>query len=51
MVAGQGLAAYAPWTEIEQKVLPTFAQVPIGRVGTLDEIADAIAFLVSPRTI
>jgi 3-oxoacyl-[acyl-carrier protein] reductase len=25
-----------------------FAQVPIGRVGRLDEIADAIAFLASP---
>jgi 3-oxoacyl-[acyl-carrier protein] reductase len=45
----QGLAANAPWTEIEQKVLPIFAQVPMGRVGTLEEIADAILFLVSPR--
>jgi NAD(P)-dependent dehydrogenase (short-subunit alcohol dehydrogenase family) len=45
----RGLAADAPWTEVEQAVLPTFAQVPIGRVGTLEEIADAIAFLVSPR--
>jgi NAD(P)-dependent dehydrogenase (short-subunit alcohol dehydrogenase family) len=25
-----------------------FAQVPMGRVGTLEEVADAIAFLVSP---
>lgn len=46
----QGIAADAPWTEIEQTVLPMFAQVPVGRVGTLEEIADAIAFLVSPRT-
>ena len=45
----QGIAVDAPWTEIEQTVLPMFAQVPIGRVGTLEEIADAIAFLVSPR--
>jgi NAD(P)-dependent dehydrogenase (short-subunit alcohol dehydrogenase family) len=45
----QGLASDAPWAEIEQTVLPMFAQVPIGRVGTLEEIADAIAFLVSPR--
>ncbi len=45
----QGLAADAPWMDIEQKVLPMFAQVPMGRVGTLEEIADAIAFLVSPR--
>jgi NAD(P)-dependent dehydrogenase (short-subunit alcohol dehydrogenase family) len=49
-VAGnQGLAAHARWTEIEQTVLPMFAQVPMGRVGTLEEIADAICFLVSPR--
>jgi NAD(P)-dependent dehydrogenase (short-subunit alcohol dehydrogenase family) len=39
----------APWSEIEQSVLPSFAQVPMGRVGTLEEIADAISFLVSPR--
>jgi 3-oxoacyl-[acyl-carrier protein] reductase len=45
----QGLAANAPWTEIEQTALPMFAQVPMGRVGTLEEIADAISFLVSPR--
>jgi 3-oxoacyl-[acyl-carrier protein] reductase len=45
----QGLAADAPWAEIEQAVLPLFAQVPMGRVGTLEEIADAVAFLVSPR--
>jgi 3-oxoacyl-[acyl-carrier protein] reductase len=49
VAAEQGLASDAPWTEIEQKVLPMFAQVPMGRVGTLEEIADAIAFLVSPR--
>jgi len=45
----RGLAADAPWTEIEHTMLPTFAQVPMGRVGTLDEIADAVSFLVSPR--
>ncbi|MFB8343910.1 SDR family NAD(P)-dependent oxidoreductase [Brucella cytisi] len=45
----QGIAADAPWTEIEQAVLPMFAQVPMRRVGTLEEIADTIAFLVSPR--
>nr|WP_244529433.1 SDR family oxidoreductase [Rhizobium sp. NFR03] len=26
-----------------------FAEVPLGRVGTLEEIADAITFLSSPR--
>lgn len=46
---GQGLAADAPWAEIERSVLPLFAAVPMGRVGTLEEIADAVAFLVSPR--
>jgi 3-oxoacyl-[acyl-carrier protein] reductase len=30
-------------------VLPLFAEVPMGRVGTLEEIADAVSFLVSPR--
>lgn len=44
-----GLSFDAPWTEVEQAVLPMFAQVPMGRVGTLEEIADAITFLASPR--
>ncbi|MBA8881034.1 SDR family NAD(P)-dependent oxidoreductase [Phyllobacterium myrsinacearum] len=45
----RGLAQDSPWELIEQAVLPIFAQVPVGRVGTLEEIADAISFLVSPR--
>lgn len=49
VAAGKGLASDAPWTEIEKIVLPMFAEVPMGRVGTLEEITDAIAFLVSPR--
>jgi hypothetical protein len=45
----KGLAAIdAPWEEIEKVILPLFAQVPVDRVGTLDEIAHAITFLASP---
>lgn len=47
--AEQEIAADAPWAEIEQAVLARFAQVPMGRVGTLEEIADAVSFLASPR--
>ncbi|MBP2561941.1 NAD(P)-dependent dehydrogenase (short-subunit alcohol dehydrogenase family) [Neorhizobium galegae] len=45
----RGLAPDAPWPEVERVALPMFAQVPIRRVGTVDEIADAVAFLASPR--
>jgi NAD(P)-dependent dehydrogenase (short-subunit alcohol dehydrogenase family) len=45
----QGLCSKdAPWTEIERLVLPMFAQVPVGRVGQLQEIAATVAFLASP---
>lgn len=49
-VAGEkGLAdPQGPWEAVEKAVLPLFTQVPAGRVGTVDDIADAIAFLVSP---
>jgi 3-oxoacyl-[acyl-carrier protein] reductase len=29
-------------------ILPLFAQVPVGRVGTIEEIAHAVTFLASP---
>ncbi|KTS17255.1 3-oxoacyl-ACP reductase [Pantoea dispersa] len=43
-----GLSADAPWEDIEQAVLPLYANVPMARVGTLKEIEDAITFLASP---
>ncbi len=49
VAAERGVAADAPWEQIERVALPIFAQVPIGRGGKLEEIADAISFLVSPR--
>ena len=49
VVAERGLADRdAPWAEVERAVLPLFAQVPVGRVGQLGEIASAVAFLASP---
>jgi 3-oxoacyl-[acyl-carrier protein] reductase len=49
VVADQGLAEDASWPEIERAALPVFAAVPMGRIGTIDEISDAVAFLVSPQ--
>jgi 3-oxoacyl-[acyl-carrier protein] reductase len=47
--AARGLAAEdAPWQDIQRSVLSLFADVPVGRVGELDELADAVAFLASP---
>ncbi|MEX7109611.1 SDR family oxidoreductase, partial [Pseudomonas aeruginosa] len=49
MAAARGVSAEnAPWDEVQRGVLPMVAQVPIGRVGELSELADAIAFLSSP---
>jgi 3-oxoacyl-[acyl-carrier protein] reductase len=49
VAAEKGLADIdAPWDEVEGAVLPMFAQVPLGRVGRLEEISAAVAFLASP---
>ncbi|GGC59616.1 SDR family NAD(P)-dependent oxidoreductase [Chelatococcus reniformis] len=49
VAAERGIAAKdAPWADIQRDVLPLFAQVPVGRVGELNELADAVAFLASP---
>ncbi len=45
----RGIAARdAPWEDVQRGVLPLFAAVPLGRVGELCELADAVAFLASP---
>lgn len=49
VASGRGIREDAPWGEVEQAVLPIFANVPVGRVGTLKEISDAVCFLASPR--
>lgn len=49
VAAERGLAdPNGPWREIERAVLPVFANIPVGRVARLEEIADAVAFLSSP---
>ena len=49
LAEARGIAAKnAPWDEVERGVLPLFAHVPLARVGELDELADAVAFLASP---
>jgi NAD(P)-dependent dehydrogenase (short-subunit alcohol dehydrogenase family) len=48
VAAQHGLAPDAPWRDVERTVLPLFAQVPVGRVGNVDDIANAAAFLASP---
>lgn len=45
----RGIAAKdSPWEDIHRRVLPLFADVPLGRVGELSELADAVAFFASP---
>ena len=45
----RGLAAEnADWASIEKAVLPQVAQVPTGKVGHVDDVANAVAFLCSP---
>ena len=37
------------WEAIEQNALHEFLDNPVGRFGTVEEVADVIAFLASPR--
>jgi 3-oxoacyl-[acyl-carrier protein] reductase len=49
VAAARGIAREdAPWDEIQRGVLPLFAEVPMGRVGELHELAVAVIFLASP---
>jgi 3-oxoacyl-[acyl-carrier protein] reductase len=49
VAAARGIAAEdSPWGEIQRGVLPLFADVPLGRVGGLKELADTVAFIASP---
>jgi 3-oxoacyl-[acyl-carrier protein] reductase len=49
VAAARGLADKdAPWEVIERAVLPLFAEVPLGRTGSTEDIARAVAFLASP---
>jgi NAD(P)-dependent dehydrogenase (short-subunit alcohol dehydrogenase family) len=49
VAAARGLADKdAPWEAIERAVLPLFAEVPLGRTGSPEDIARAVAFLASP---
>ena len=49
VAAERGLAPReAPWDVVQDAVLSTFAHVPMGRVGTVEEVANAVAFLASP---
>jgi len=38
----------AAWPAVERAVLPHVVQVPLGKVGSTDDIAHAVAFLCSP---
>ncbi|HEU4542447.1 MAG TPA: hypothetical protein VFR23_15070 [Jiangellaceae bacterium] len=37
------------WDAIEADIVSDYAPNPVGRLGRPEDIADAVAFLVSPR--
>ena len=43
-------SADAPWPEIERSVMSRMFEVPVGSVGTPEDIGRAVAFLCSPLT-
>jgi NAD(P)-dependent dehydrogenase (short-subunit alcohol dehydrogenase family) len=48
IASAKGMPPEMSWDEIEQAILPDIVQVPTGRVGHGDDIANAVAFLCSP---
>jgi len=49
MAGDQGIDANAPWSDVEQAIMNSGVfNVPAKRVGTTDDVANAVAYLCSP---